>query len=193
MVILLGNGEEEDTMRAPEGAPSPSRWIARYLNSRYFVFPSNITVKAREGYTSDSSDTNVLRTVKGAREFLDKYKEAAGKVEFEDATAYWWILRATDAVGQASGANLGGGHMAALYRNELYELVSGRSGTARLQSFGVSLGHARVVVYIEPRDGSETRITTNTARTLLHLNGEPLPWGTGPSSSVNNCQTPSVR
>ena len=67
--------------------------------------------------------------------------------------------------------------MAALFQNELYELLSGRSGVARLQSFGVSLGHGRVVIYVEPKESERSRITTNTARTLLTLNGESLPWG----------------
>src|SRR5205085_3628851 len=35
MIILNGNSEGEDTMQAPAGAASPSRWIAKYLNSRY--------------------------------------------------------------------------------------------------------------------------------------------------------------
>jgi hypothetical protein len=115
--------------------------------------------------------------VKGAEEFLDRHKEHSGIVDLGDARAHWWILRLSDAIGQSSGANLPGGHIAALYRDELYELVTGRSGTARLQSFGVSLGHQRVVIYVEPKETGTTRITTNTARTLLMVNGEALPWG----------------
>jgi len=77
MVILLGNDNEEDTMGPPIGAASPSRWIARYLNSRFFVFPAGVTVHAREGWTSDNVDTNVLRTVKGSEEFLDRHHPAS--------------------------------------------------------------------------------------------------------------------
>lgn len=33
-VVLYGNSEEQNTMAAPEGAPSPSRWVTRYLNTR---------------------------------------------------------------------------------------------------------------------------------------------------------------
>lgn len=177
MVILLGGKEGENTMEAPQGAPTPSRWIARYLNSRFFRFPATVAVRAREGWTSDNPDTNVLRTVRGAEEFLDRHKEQSGIVDLGDAHAHWWILRQSDAIGQSSGANLPGGHIAALYRDELYELVTGRSGTARLQSFGVSLGHQRVVIYVQPKETANTRITTNTARTLLMVNGEALPWG----------------
>src|SRR5207247_65728 len=38
-IILYGNHEAADTMKAPEGAPNQSRWIAKYLNSRYFTIP----------------------------------------------------------------------------------------------------------------------------------------------------------
>lgn len=176
MVVLLGNDEEHDTMAPPLGAPSPSRWVARYLNSRFFSFPDGITVKAREGWTSDNPDTNVLRTVKGAEEFLTRHKTADGTVDLGDATARWWILKDADAIGQASGANLPGGHVAALYRNELYELKTARQGSALLQTFGVSLAHSRVVLYVEPSENGSKTFTTNTARTSLLMNGDALPW-----------------
>lgn len=177
MVILLGNDEDQDTMAAPMGSPSPSRWIARYLNSRFFAFPPGINVRAREGWSSENPDTNVLRTVKGSEEFLERHHISKGTVELGDAVAHWWILKDADAIGQASGANLPGGHAAALYRNELYELKTARQGSALLQSFGVSIAHSRVVLYVAPLEIAGKRITTNTARTNLLVNGEALPWG----------------
>ncbi|HVX41401.1 MAG TPA: ATP-binding protein [Gemmatimonadaceae bacterium] len=177
MVILLGNRDDEDTVAPPPGTATPSRWIARYLNSRFFTFPEGITVRAREGWQSENPDTNILRTVKGAREFLERHKQTAGTVDVGDALAHWWILKDVEAVSQASGANLPGGHIAALHHDELYELKTGRQGSAMLQTFGVSLAHARVVLYLQPKDKSGRLITTNTARTLLLLDGEPLPWG----------------
>jgi hypothetical protein len=177
MVILLGNDPEDDTMKAPEGTPTPSRWVARYLNMRFFEFPKGVTVRAREGWTSENPDTNVLRMVKGSKEFLERYKEASGTVDLVDAVAHWWILNDLNAIGQSSGANLPGGHVAALHQNELYELTAGRAGSARLQSFGVYVGHQRVVIYVQPKNGSARTVTANTARTMLVMNGEPLPWG----------------
>ena len=52
------------------------------------------------------------------------------------------------------------------------ELATGRSGTARLQQFGVIFGYRQVVIYVEPH-ANETRLTTNTARTNLLINNEP--------------------
>jgi hypothetical protein len=73
------------------------------------------------------------------------------------------------------GRYAGGGHVAALYQNELYELITGRSGVTRLQAFGVIFGHSRVALYLEPH-ANKARITANTARTNLLWNGEALPW-----------------
>lgn len=176
MVVLLGNEDEEDTIEAPEGTSSPSRWIARYLNSRFFEFPNGINVRAREGWTSDNPDTNVARAVKGSKEFLERHKEVSGAVDLGDATAHWWLLKDVPAISQSSGANLPGGHVAALNKNELYELQSGRSGTVMLQKFGVLLGHRRVVIYVEPKLDSARKITTDTARTRLIIEGDSLPW-----------------
>jgi hypothetical protein len=178
MVILLGSETDSDTLQPPEGTASPSRWIARYLNTRYFEFPDGITVKAREGweYPRSNKDTNLLRTVTGQRPYLEKHAIASGKLTLTDATAHWWVLKDEDALTQNSGFLASSGHMAALYQDELYEMMTGRAGVARLQSFGVIFGHNRVVIYIQPKNGSGRRLTSNTARTHLLVNSEPLPW-----------------
>ena len=174
MVILLGNGEAENTMVAPEGAPMPSRWIMRYLNTRYYVFPEGVVVRAREGWQKDPKDGhNFLREVTGQKPWLDKNAEHKGVVVLSSAKAHWWILK--EAVDDDSGHYAGGGHMAALYQNELYELVSARAGVARLQGFGVIFGHARVILYLEPA-AAGVSVAANIARTNLLCNGEPLPW-----------------
>ncbi len=178
MVVLLGNETDGDTMQPPDGTPSPSRWIARNLNTRYFRFPDGVTVKAREGweYPRSNKDTNILRTVMGQKAYLDKHSLAASEVSLTGAVARWWILKEEEALSQNSGFIASSGHMAALYQDELYEMVTARAGVARLQGFGVIFGHSRVVIYVEPRNGSRNRVTSNTARTHLLVNGEPLPW-----------------
>lgn len=177
-VVLMGNDEDENTMSAPEGARSPSRWISRYLNTRYFCFPEGIAVRAREGWENprENVDSNVLRRLTGQRDYLTAHADVAGSVPLTSATAHWWILRDEGALTQNSGYIASSGHVAALYQDELYELQEGRSGTARLQNFGVVLGPTRVVIYVQPDVGGSSRLTTNTARTQLLLNSEPLPW-----------------
>jgi hypothetical protein len=178
MVVLLGNDADEDTLTPSEGIASPSRWVTRYLNTRYYRFPEKIAVKAREGwqFPRSNTDSNVLRTLTGQKEYLDKHAESSGKLELSGAIARWWILRDEDALTQNSGVFASSGHMAALYQDELYEMTSGRQGVARLQAFGVIFGHNRVVIYLEPKNGQGRRLTSNTARTQLLMSGEPLPW-----------------
>jgi hypothetical protein len=178
MVVLLGNETDQDTMQAPEHAPSPSRWIARYLNTRYYQFPEGITVRAREGweYPRSNKDTNLLRTVTGQKWYLEKHSTTSGKVVLTGAIAHWWLLKDEEALTQNSGFLASSGHTAALYQDELYEMTTGRAGVARLQSFGVIFGYNRVVVYVQPTNGAGKRLTSNTARTHLLINSEPLPW-----------------
>jgi hypothetical protein len=178
MVLLLGSSHAADTMTPPPGAPSPSRWISKYLNSRFFRFPDGIAVKAREGWKAPRTDTdrNVLRTLTGQADYLARHAATSGEVSLSSARALWWILKDEDAMSQNSGFIESSGHVAALYRNELYELAAGRSGMAKLQQFGVLFGHRQVVIYVEPLGQDGKAITTNTARTQLLLKNEPLPW-----------------
>jgi hypothetical protein len=178
MVVLLGNAADEDTMQGPPDVASPSEWIARYLNTRYYTFPEGITVKARQGWKEPRSNTsvNVLRKVTGQMPYLNQHAQASGEVHLTRATARWWILKDEPALQSNSGHYASAGHMAALYQDELYEMVTGRSGVARLQMFGVIFGHNRVVIYLEPENGDTGKLTANTARTHLLFDEEPLPW-----------------
>ena len=178
MVVLLGDQVDGDTMKAAEGTAAPSRWIGRYLNTRYFAFPVGITVKAREGweFPRTDSDRNVLRTVIGQGEYLRAHAESSGQVQLTGAVARWWVLKDEDALTQNSGYIASSGHMAALFQDELYEMVTGRAGVARLQLFGVIFGTSRVVIYVEPTSVGGKEVASNTARTQLLIRGEPLPW-----------------
>jgi len=175
MVILLGNAENDSTIQAPSGTAMPSRWILRYLNSRYFRFPKGITVKAREGWELPRGDShNFLRTVTGMQAWLDKNSVDSGARDLTNAKAHWWILN--QKLDLDAGHHTSGGHVAALHRDELYDVQAGRAGVSRLQAFGVIFGHQRVAIYIEPKNGTANRVIANTARTTLLLNDEPLPW-----------------
>jgi hypothetical protein len=177
VVVLLGEGDEHNTMEALPGTPMKSRWILRYLNTRYFRFPEGIVVRSREGWEIPRPDQhNFLRVVQGQGCWLDANSEARGTVDLSGATAHWWIVK--ESVDKDSGHFAPGGHVAALFQNELYEMVYGRGGIARLQSFGVIFGADRVVLYIEPDSQPDRLVTANTARTQLLMDGEPLDWAT---------------
>lgn len=156
-VTLLGTSDTHDTVVAPEGVPTPSRWFARYLNARYYEFPENVDVLAREGweYPSDNKN-NLLRRVRGMRHFLDEHSDSSAVVELTDCRVHWRILDATEKRVKTSEMP-NKGHFGALYQGEIYEMNTGRSGTARLQQFGVLFGTDRVVLYVEPRNGLDFR------------------------------------
>lgn len=176
-VTLLGTDDMDDTVAPPEGVATPSRWFTRYLNARYFDFNEDVTVRARQGWQNDpdDKDRNLLQRVRGMRSFLDEHGESYDVVELTDCRVHWWIL--DDSNKRRKTSELPNtGHFAALYQGELYEMVTGRGGTARLQQFGVLFGTDRVVLYVEPRNGSTRKLSANTARTQLLLNNGPLPY-----------------
>lgn len=174
MVVLLGKEYGESTMNMPPEGVIPSRWIARYLNTRYFKFPERVIVRARESWQNGPQNNN-LRTVTGQEAWLRANSTDSGHVALSNATARWWILKDRDSIDD-SGNNVSGGHVAALYTDELYEFAANRPGVARLQSFGVIFGYNRVVVYVEPTQTANGDLTANTARTHLLIDGQPLPW-----------------
>lgn len=177
-VILLGSVVDENTMTPPAEAAAPSRWISKYINTRYFQFPGNVAVKAREGwdFPRNDKDRNVLRTLTGQKAYLDKHSLSSGTHKLDSARIHWWILKDEPALTNNSGFIESAGHVAALYQNELFDRATSRSGTSWLQQFGVLFGQRFVVIYAEPVPGSGDQLTTNTARTTLLLNGEKLPW-----------------
>jgi hypothetical protein len=171
MVVLLGNDESEDTTKAPKGSAVPSVWVQKYLNTRYYEFPEGITVRARD---QRQDEKGFLAKLTGQRAYLDEHAESSDVVPLTGATARWWILKDEKSLTSNSGRIASNGHMAALYHRELYEMVTGTAGIARLQQFGVIFGNNRVVIYVEPDD--DPALSSNTARTQLLFDGEPLPW-----------------
>ena len=181
MVTLLGVFSEQNTVVAPEDALYPSRWITRYLNTRYFRLPEGIAIKAIRPATGrqDLGEQQAYDNVTGQEYILNKHCVASGSVALSTAEARWWIMPTEKEFGDFGGFKNRyqiTGHMAALYQDELYEMVVGNAGTVRLQQFGVILGYNKVVIYVESKNIPGKVLTSNTARTQLLPDGEPLPW-----------------
>lgn len=175
MVVLLGKHSAHNTIEPPNNVRMPRKWILRYLNSRFFRFPSGVEVSAVEGWENPARDKHrFLRKVTGMASWLESNSQARGtlKLPHTDATAFWYIVKGN--ADADSGHYTPPGHVAALYHDELYEVVMSNAGYARLQSFGVIFGCERVVVYIRPDDAAA--VTANTARTILLIDGEQLDW-----------------
>jgi hypothetical protein len=87
MVLLLGKSPEDSTMEPPAGVENRHKWIARYLNKRYFRFPEGIEIRAREGWQEPRSNTkrNFLGRIHGQRYYLERASIASGTVELAGA------------------------------------------------------------------------------------------------------------
>ena len=175
-VVLLGQDERHDTTQAPQSVTGARRqWITRYLNGRFVRLPVRVEVLVREDL--GRGEPGQLRRICGERNHLERHAVAAGAAELSDAVAHWWVLdddhrgRRREAVLWAST-----GHAAAVFGDELYDVLpQTRGGYGRLQDFGVRFDCERVVVHLEPHLEAG-RLECNTARTVLLLEHEPLPW-----------------
>ena len=170
-VVLLGNSGQDDTTQAPPGADVPYQWVAAYLERRYFMLPSGITLRVRRPGDIQDADRGPrpgYHTVRGQRHYLDANSEARGRLNATkeaNARVWWWLLTEDMTKGGATWNN--GGHVAALYQDELYEVRSGSRRTSALKDFGIYAGYGRVIIYVEPTDV----LKANTPRTTLILQG----------------------
>jgi hypothetical protein len=175
-VALLGHHERHDTTQAPESVTEARRhWIARYLNTRFRALPDPVEVLVHEPHGQPKPGE--LRRIHGERHHVEQRAITAGTVELSDATVQWWVLD-DDHRGRRheAGAWASSGHAAAVLGDELYDgLPQTRGGYGRLQDFGIRFGYERVVLHLEPRV-QHGRLEANTARTMLLLDHEPLPW-----------------
>ena len=175
-VVLLGQHERHDTTQAPASVTDTRRhWITRYLNARFLRLPTEVEVLVRE--QRDRDEPGQLQHVHGEQHHLERHSIASGAVQLSDALAYWWVLD-DDHRARRREATIWGstGHVAAVHGDELYDILpQTRGGYGRLQDFGIRFGYERVVLHLQPQV-EVRRLQCNTARTLLLLDHEPLPW-----------------
>ena len=175
-VLLLGRHERHDTTQPADSVTEGRRqWITRYLNGRFLRLPEQVEVLVAEQHGHDQPGK--LRRIHGERHHLQQRAIAAGVVELSDAIAHWWVLDDDHrARRRESSLWFATGHTAAVYCDELYDILpQTRGGYGRLQDFGIRFGYERVVLHLEPHV-QPGRVQCNTARTLLLLDHEPLPW-----------------
>ena len=175
-VVLLGQHERHDTAQAPRSVADARRqWIIRYLNARFLRLPSQVEMLVRE--QQDGEEPGQLRRIHGEQHHLEQRAIAAGAVELSDANVHWWVLD-EDHRARRREASLWAstGHVAAVLGDELYDVLpQTRGGYGRLQDFGIRFGYERVVLHLKPQVPAG-RLEANTARTLLLLDHELLPW-----------------
>ena len=175
-VVLLGQHERHDTTQPPDSVTDGRRqWITRYLNARFLRLPEQVEVLVRDQHGHDQPDSCSTSTASSTTSSSARLRPVS--CELSDAIAHWWVLdddhraRRREATIWAST-----GHAAAVYGDELYDILpQTRGGYGRLQDFGIRFGYERVVLHLEPHVQAG-RLQCNTARTLLLLDHEPLPW-----------------
>jgi hypothetical protein len=98
-------------------------------------------------------------------------------VALSDAVVHWWVLDDDRRARRREAALWSStGHAASLLGDEVYDQPpQTRGGYGRLHDFGIRFGYERVVLYVQPQV-DEDRVQANTARTMLLLDHEPLPW-----------------
>lgn len=187
-VTLMGKSADDMTMK-PDN--QPSKWLIFYLNTRFFEIPDNIALKVREFNYADYENWprsaqeaksismgqphgSQLRGIKGMKRHLSDAKGVVGgTVELQTARIHWFILPEEPI--QQSDIWDCRAHSGALYQSELYEIRRARQSYGRIRDFGVIFGYDRMIIYAEPKQ-SEINVSPNTARSLLVVDGEPLPW-----------------
>jgi hypothetical protein len=173
-VVLLGRQERHDTTQPPDSVTDGRRrWIIRYLNGRFLRLPEQVEVLVRD----QQGQPGELQRIHGEQHHLQQRAIAAGAVQLSDALARWWVLDGDHRARRREGMLWAStGHAAAVFGEKLYDtLPQTRGGYGRLQDFGIRFGCEKVVLHLEPHIPA-CRLQCNTARTLLLLDHEPLPW-----------------
>jgi len=182
-VVLLGKFDNEHTMK-PDGMPL--KWLIKYLNTKFYKLPEEITIKVRDFSRTDpanwptSPDTGMTggggsqeRIIKGMHSHLLGKSMSHGSKVLSDATIHWYILP-EEKIEQSDIWECTA-HVGAVFQDELYEMRTGRNSLGRIREFGLVFGSDRVVIYAEP-NSAKLDVASNIARSGLLVRGEELPW-----------------
>jgi hypothetical protein len=192
MVILLGRDLQHDTTQAPESREVTHKdyWFQHVANKQFFRIPNSIALVSRLAITDGKPHT---RNIEGYAAVLDEFQTMSGRVELSDAFAHWWVLDETRSVDlyrkrpyyHAFSGTKKQGHVAAIFRDELFDFTSHDSAIPLLQKFGVVAGYNHVAIYLEPK--KQLSVTANLTRTNLVLpDGTGLPWDRWASEFYEN-------
>ena len=175
-VVLLGESDEDNTF-FNDRAETPSRWILRYLNSRYFSVPNGITIKAPIINKLDHNGERKFSRlrVRGMKRFLDQHIEDQsnyGTLDVYKGTLHWWLMDDKEKRSHTPEYNYHA-QSGAIFQNEIYDSKTKQGHRSRMQKFNLLYTYDRVSIFIEPN--FEAR--SNTARSSLLMEDEStLPW-----------------
>jgi hypothetical protein len=214
VVVLLGNDRSDDTVLGDRSRPEADiKGISSYLNRRLWEIPDGVEVtvdelrvQARAQWPSAESmahgarDANRpdrrtnRRRIMGARYFAEypssSFKggklAASGTVPLDDEVEVEWFLWEGERPAVGSYAALGG-YIAALYRNELYDVTVHHSS---YRSFGVTEQSVRSRLWLIVRpplaEDGKHGVYPRTDRNALLLRGGPNAGGPLPMNDWAN-------
>ena len=176
-VVLLGQHERHDTTQAPESVTDGPPAMDHPLPQRPLPAPPRRRSRCSSASSTTATSPDSCSTSTASSTTSSDTPSPQVSCELSDAIAHWWVLdddhraRRREATLWAST-----GHAAAVHGDELYDVLpQTRGGYGRLQDFGIRFGYERVVLHLQPQVQAG-RLECNTARTLLLLDHEPLPW-----------------
>jgi hypothetical protein len=201
VIVLMGSDPDEDTVLGdPNRSEQDIKGISSYLNRRLWEIPEGVQIAVDELRTHDrlqwldsahspevTERHNGLRSIRGAKHFIEYSVDnakaggisARGTVVLSDRTNVDWYLWDGPRPQVGSYAALGG-FIAALYRNELYDVSS---HPATFRSFGVSESaiRSRLWLIVRPPEAvegaGEFGVYPRTDRNALHILGGPNAGG----------------
>lgn len=175
-VVLLGNTAEQDTTRDPY-AKDPEvdvQWLATYLYHRFYRIPGGIKVLFHKGtHKLDGNrhfDTIPARIEKGVFERAETVTtEQDIKIHYIYDASYDKMPSHNQSISGALQTAVSTG--AIVYKNELYDIRTGRSWTMHAPIFGVPFGARHISIHIELPDAARVRPEVYR-QYLLYSHGE---------------------
>lgn len=160
-VILHGNGKSS-TYTGPA-----QNGIDKYLTRRFFSFRSPVYLVLPSSTQSHQLIPYGDRLCSEAAEF------GTVAVDEHGSLAHWWVLPPTKDRGRESSHTVTA--IAALARDELFDMVMSNESRARYPQFGITQKkvRSRVAILVEP--GFPVQMSTSRGR-LESRNGSDLPW-----------------
>ena len=164
-ITLMGNSKNEDTFPL-----LPQRRLVKYINSRYFTLPDNVT-----GYLKyiQKGHMEVTIQVTGQSGFLKAHTIKTGMVDMPKSKmqAAWFILPKTlQANGMPPERYMDPGHTAVLFDDEIYNVAP----KYRLQRMGIWFGSENVCIYLQ---STGYKLQVNDLRSFLSgPKDAELPW-----------------
>lgn len=219
VVVCLGNTGKEHTFLGKTGE-GDIKAIAAYLNRRIWMPPASVEIFVQElrsqrrehwprSLTEATSPANGgdrvdrrwnRRQVRGARYFVSEATGPQGRLAdkgmllLSDGTELDWYLWEGERPDVQSYAKKGG-YLAALYKNELYDM---NDHGARFRSFGITQASVRgnlTLIARPPMTDGTYGVYPDTARNGLKVQGtkragEPLPWDEWAEEFARNLPDP---